>query len=166
MIRHAKISDIRDILNITKACTAKMESLGIQQWNEFYPSEQVFVNDIDRNELYVKVKGSKIIGAIVISTLMDKEYIPVKWLTPNGNSTYIHRICVEPELQGHGFAQELMAFAEDYSRTNNFVSVRLDTFSQNKRNQRFYEQRGYQKLEEIFFPKQSSHPFPCYELVL
>jgi len=59
-----------------------------------------------------------------------------------------------------------MAFAETYARNKNFAAVRLDTFSQNKRNQRFYEIRGYTKLTDIYFPKQSEHPFHCYELVL
>jgi len=166
MIRHAKISEIKDILNITRACAAKMSDNGIFQWNENYPSESTFLNDLKRNELYVKEIKGKVIGTIVISTLMDEEYVPVQWLTPNGNSIYIHRLSVDPMYQGKGFAQELMDFGEAYSKSNGFVSVRLDTFSQNKRNQRFYEQRGYQKLDNIFFPKQSTHPFHCYELVL
>lgn len=166
MIRHAKISEIADILTITRACAVKMQENGIFQWNEHYPKKEAFVNDVKCNELYVKELNGKIIGAIVISTHMDDEYIPIKWLTPSGNNTYIHRVCIHPDYQGKGFAQEMMDFAEDCSRKNGFTSVRLDTFSQNKRNQRFYEQRGYQKLGGIFFPKQSAHPFHCYELVL
>ncbi|MEQ5792979.1 GNAT family N-acetyltransferase [Muricauda sp. NFXS6] len=166
MIRQAKISEIPDILTITQACAQKMQENGILQWNEHYPSKEAFIQDIKRNELFVIEKNSTVQGTIVISTLMDEEYIPMKWLTPNGNSTYIHRLSVHPELQGQGLAQKMMDFAEAFSRENGFVSVRLDTFSQNKRNQRFYEQRGYQKLGDIFFPKQSDHPFHCYELVL
>jgi ribosomal protein S18 acetylase RimI-like enzyme len=59
----------------------------------------------------------------------------------------------------------MMDYAEDYSKKNNYTSARLDTFSQNKRNQKIYESRGYQKLGNIYFPKQSEHPFYCYELV-
>jgi len=33
-------------------------------------------------------------------------------------------------------------------------------------NQKFYELRGYKKLGSIYFPKQSEHPFYCYEFVL
>ncbi|MEY8781615.1 GNAT family N-acetyltransferase [Allomuricauda sp. XS_ASV26] len=166
MIRRAKISEITDILSITKACAVKMQQNGIFQWNEHYPSKQAFLKDIQRNELYVIEENHIILGTIVISTLMDDEYIPIQWLTPNGNSSYIHRLSVHPDHQGKGLAQRLMDFAESHSKKNGFVSVRLDTFSQNKRNQRFYEQRGYQKLGDIFFPKQSEHPFHCYELVL
>ncbi|WP_190810220.1 GNAT family N-acetyltransferase [Flagellimonas sp. S3867] len=166
MIRRAKISEIDDILTITRACADKMIQIGIHQWNEHYPTKNAFLNDLKREELYVKEHKGKVIGAIVISTHMDDEYVPIQWLTPNGNSTYIHRVCIHPNYQGMGFAQEFMDYAEAYSRKNDFASVRLDTFSQNKRNQRFYEQRGYKRLGDIFFPKQSEHPFHCYELVL
>nr|WP_299170805.1 GNAT family N-acetyltransferase [uncultured Allomuricauda sp.] len=166
MIRYAKISEIDDIMTITRACADKMIQNGIYQWNEHYPTKSAFLKDLERKELYVKQYEDKVIGTIVISTHMDDEYMPIEWLTPNGNSTYIHRVCINPTYQGMGYAQELMDYAEAYSRENNFKSVRLDTFSQNKRNQLFYEQRGYQRLGDIFFPKQSSHPFHCYELVL
>ena len=166
MIRHAKLPEIKDILRVTRACAKKMVENGIYQWNEHYPTEEAFVNDLKRNELYVYEHNNQIIGAIVISSHMDEEYIPIKWLTPNGNNTYIHRVCIHPDFQGKGFAQSMMDFAESLSQENGFASVRLDTFSQNKRNQHFYEQRGYQKLGDIFFPKQSEHPFHCYELVL
>ena len=166
MIRRAKISEIPDILSITRLCALKMEQNGIFQWNEHYPSETAFLKDVEREELYVIEENGSVLGTIVVSTFMDEEYIPIQWLTPNGNSTYIHRLSVHPEHQGKGMAQKLMDFAEAYSKKNQFVSVRLDTFSQNHRNQRFYEQRGYQKLGDIFFPKQSEHPFHCYELVL
>nr|WP_316931595.1 hypothetical protein [Flavimarina sp. Hel_I_48] len=59
-----------------------------------------------------------------------------------------------------------MFFAENLAKEGNFQSVRLDTFSQNERNQKFYEKRGYQKLGAIYFLKQSKHPFYCYELPL
>lgn len=166
MIRRAKISEIPDILTITQACAKKMQENGIFQWNECYPSKEAFQKDIDRGELFVVEEKNTVQGTIVISTLMDEEYKPIQWLTPNGNSVYIHRLSVHPNLQGKGLAQQMMDFAENHAREHRFVSVRLDTFSQNKRNQRFYEQRGYQKLGDIFFPKQSMHPFHCYELVL
>lgn len=166
MIRKAKISEISDILTITKACAIYMQEKGIFQWNASYPSQQVFENDLERDELYVLVSNTKIIGTLVISTLMDKEYIPIKWLTKNQNNIYIHRLAVHPNFQGKGYAQQLMDYSENFARNNNFNSIRLDTFSQNKRNQKFYETRGYQKLGDIFFPKQSKHPFHCYELVL
>jgi ribosomal protein S18 acetylase RimI-like enzyme len=165
MIQHAKISEIPDILELTTACRLHMESKAIFQWTTTYPSSAQFLIDCKRNELYVVKEESNLIGCIVISSVMDRAYKNVKWLT-NNNNIYIHRLAVHPSQQGKGFAQRLMNFAEEYARTNNYVSVRLDTFSQNKRNQKFYETRDYQKLEAIYYPNQSKYPFYCYELVL
>ena len=165
MIRLAKAEDIDVLMTVTKACAKVMISKEIYQWNEHSPSKAAFVNDVNRNELYVLEVENKIIGCIVISTHMDDEYIPIDWLTTNSKNIYIHRVAIHPDYQGNGYAQQLMAFAENYAIKNNYASIRLDTFSQNKRNQKFYELRGYKRLDDIYFPKQSEHPFHCYELV-
>ena len=96
---------------------------------------------------------------------MDEEYIPIKWLSRTNNNLYIHRLATDPKVWGMGYGQELMDFAEELARKQQFESVRLDTFSKNSRNQEFYESRGYQRLGNIYFPKQSEHPFYCYELL-
>lgn len=166
MIRKGTIEDIDAILNITKLCAAHMINKQIYQWNEHYPNKSVFENDVLRKELVVIETNSGLIGCIAISTFMDDEYVPVSWLTPNENNLYIHRLAIHPEFQGKGYAQKLMDYAENYAKTNSFASVRLDTFSKNERNQKFYEARGYQRLGNIMFPKQSNYPFYCYELVL
>ena len=166
MIRKGLYSDIDRILKITKACAKHMISKGIYQWNDLYPNKSAFEKDVNRNELYILQIDKNIIGCIAISTLIDEEYLPVKWLTPNKNNIYIHRLAIHPEHQGNRYAQQLMDFAEQYAIENNYASIRLDTFSQNKKNQLFYELRGYKKLEDIYFPKQSEYPFHCYELIL
>jgi len=166
MIRKAKHEDIPLIMKMTKACAQFMQSQDIYQWNEHYPSQEAFESDIKRDELWVLIEESILVGSIVISTFMDEEYQPIDWLTQSKNNYYIHRLAVHPDYQKKGFAKKMMNFAEDFAKTQNATSVRLDTFSQNKRNQRFYENRGYQRLGNIYFPKQSEHPFYCYELPL
>lgn len=166
MIRKATYEDIDAILEVTKSCAKHMIEKNILQWNEHYPNALAFENDVKRNELYVLEKDKTVLGCIVISTYMDEEYIPIKWLTPSESNIYIHRLAINPAYQGKGYAQQLMNFAEKLAKDNNYKSIRLDTFSQNRRNQEFYEKRGYQRLGNIFFPKQSEHPFYCYELLL
>ena len=95
---------------------------------------------------------------------MDQEYIPINWITNNNdNSLYLHRLAIHPKKQGRGYAQKMMDFAEKFAINNNYTSIRLDTFSKNYRNQKFYEIRGYKRLGTIYFPKQSKFPFYCYE---
>ena len=164
MIRKATVLDLNSIMQITKACAKHMINQQIFQWNEHYPNRNAFKNDVQRGELYVYMQNNICIGCIVITTIKDVEYVPIEWLTKDKN-IYIHRLAVHPKYQGKGIAQQMITFAENFAKINGYFSVRLDTFSQNKRNQKFYETRGYKRLGNIYFPKQSKHPFYCYELV-
>jgi len=167
MIREATVNDLDAILKITKSCAKKLVSKNIFQWNEYYPNRNVFENDLYNKWLYVTVKENKVIGSVCVSDLIDDEYATVKWLTPNNNNNiYIHRLAVDPDYQGVGYAQKMMSFAEEFAKKNKYKSIRLDTFSKNMKNQKFYKQRSYKKLGEIFFPNQSMYPFYCYELLL
>ena len=130
------------------------------------PDRGSFINDAENRELYVYVINGKVVACISLCMHMDEVYSPVKWKTKNDNNLYIHRLAVHPDFQKKGVGKILMDFAEEYAKEKKFVSVRLDTFSVNKRNLKFYESRGYGRLEEIHFPKQSEFPFYCYELIL
>ena len=172
MIALAELSQIEQILEVTKACGEKMNAEGISQWNETYPNVEVFQNDIERGELYVFILEAvpdgrqEMVACIVISTEMDEKYKSVNWLSQTSDHYYIHRLAVHPDYQGNGIARKLIDFAEDLAVQNNKVSIRLDTFSKNLRNQKFYEVRDYKRLGSIYFPDQSEFPFYCYELLL
>ncbi|TVZ26364.1 ribosomal protein S18 acetylase RimI-like enzyme [Gillisia sp. Hel_I_86] len=165
-IRQAYQEDLLKAKALTRVCATAMQEKGIFQWNEPYPSVEKLQQDIACKELYVLEENNQILGIVVLSNIMDEEYVPVSWLTPSEKNLYIHRLATHPDTWGKGYGQKLMDFAEEFARNFNFTSVRLDTFSLNKRNQKFYETRGYKKLEDIYFPKQSAAPFHCYELVL
>ena len=143
-----------------------MRSRGIFQWDENYPSQEAFQRDIHAGELWTLALDGAIRGCVVVSKQMDPEYETVGWLTPNHNNRYIHRLAVHPDFQGKGYARALMDHAEALAASEGAASMRLDTFSRNHGNQKFYEQRGYQRLGAVYFPKQSTYPFYCYERVL
>ena len=166
LIEKAIHSNIEVIHLITKRCANEMIKNGIFQWNESYPSKEILRKDIELQQLWKITENNTIIGIIVLTKIEDKEYKSVKWLTENGNNLYVHRLAVDPTFQSKGYAQKLMSFAEKYAINNGFSSIRLDTFSQNTRNQKLYEKREYIKLEEIYFPNQSAYPFYCYEKIL
>lgn len=166
MIEKAKISDLKEIKMLTEACARAMISLGIYQWNEHYPSKEKLRKDIENQELFKLVSKNDILGIIVLSAVKDVEYDDIEWNSETENNLYVHRLATHPDHWGSGLGQQLMDFAEDFAREQNYESVRLDTFSLNKRNYRFYETRGYQRLGDIYFPMQSEAPFHCYELLL
>ena len=166
MIRKALLLDLDAIKILTEACALSMQQNGIFQWNEHYPSRERLQEDIEKQELYLLEEANTVQGIVVLTPKMDEEYIPVEWLTPNEKNLYVHRLATNPENWGSGNGRKLMDFAENFAKDQGYISVRLDTFSKNERNQKFYEARGFQRLGNIYFPKQSEDIFYCYEKVL
>ena len=165
-IELAKTTDLDGVMKVIRACSADLISKKIFQWSEKYPNSEVFKNDIDKNTLFVTKHQSKIIGCVALCSNKDLEYKNVKWLTEDNKNLYIHRLAVDPNFQKKGIGKSLMDFAEEYAKKNQFKTVRLDTFSQNKRNNKFYKSREYVKLDDVFFPMQSEYPFHCYEKII
>ena len=165
-IELAEINDINDIMKMIHDCANDLIGKNIFQWNEKYPSRDIFLSDIQKKNLFILKNNSVIIGCIALSNEKDIEYTDVKWLTKDHKNLYLHRLAVDPKFQKKGIGKLLMDFAEDYARNNKFISVRLDTFSKNKRNNRFYKSRKYIQLDDVYFPNQSEFPFHCYEKIL
>lgn len=166
VIKKASKQDLEQLFSVVKSCAKNLIEQGIFQWSENYPTKEILRSDIVFQQIWKIGNETDIVGSIVITEIEDPEYEHVKWLTKNQKNLYIHRLAIHPNFQGKGYAQKLMDFAEKFAGENNYDSVRLDTFSQNKRNQKFYEKRNYVKLESIYFPNQSDFPFYCYEKVL
>ena len=165
-IELAKVQYISRIKRIAEDCAIDMRNRNIFQWNENYPSYEIFKKDIDSNSLYVYKKNLKILGCIMISLNKDEVYNHIKWLTEDKKNLYVHRLAVDPKYQKKGIGRSLMNFAENYARKNGLKSIRLDTFSRNERNNRFYKSRKYIQLNDVYFPNQSEFPFHCYEKIL
>ena len=165
-IELAKINDLDRVKNIANDCALEMMSRGIFQWDENYPNIEIFKKDIDNQNLYVYREKSIVLGCIMLSLSKDEVYDNVKWLTKDEKNLYVHRLAVDPKYQKKGIGKLLMDFAEEYGQKNGLKSVRLDTFSKNDRNNKFYRSRNYIQLDDVYFPNQSEFPFHCYEKIL
>lgn len=59
------IQDITLIMNLIKDSIKDMEARGIYQWNEYYPTQAIFENDINNENLYLIKKDNECLGVIV-----------------------------------------------------------------------------------------------------
>lgn len=166
MIRKAVVQDIPLLKKITEACAEHMIDQGIYQWNKNYPSLEVLTKDVLANNVYVYQQGQEIVGTVMFSMEMDAFYRDIDWLTLDSKQLYVHRLAVHPAYQRQGIARALMDFGEALAKEKQCLSIRLDTFSQNPRNNRFYQAREYQQVGQVFFEQKSKFPFYCYEKVL
>lgn len=165
-IRLGEIHEVEQLTELAQSCGAHLRSLGIEQWTADYPNKEILSEDISREELYVLEDNNSIQAMIVLNENADPEYDAVNWLTnETSKNLYVHRLATSPESQGKGFARKLMDFAENFARENNYDSIRLDTFSQNQRNQKFYENRSYTNLGELWLSYRNDFPYIAYELL-
>ena len=166
IIEKATPDDIREILDLVHECIRDMSEHGMDQWNEIYPKDEIFVSDIENATLFVVKNEETIVGIIVLSQEQDKEYEAIPWRDGTGKFILVHRLAVLPSWQRQGIATQLMDFAEAFGRKNGFMSIRIDTYSHNPRTLSFFEKRGYERKNgEIFFPE-TDKPYYCYEIFL
>lgn len=166
-IRLAKLSEVDNLVALTLSCGEHLRTLGISQWSADYPNKEILSADIFAKQLFVLTENSVPQAIIVLNEKSDPEYDEVNWLTPkDSKNLLVHRLATNPASQGKGYARKLMDFAENFARENNYDSIRLDTFSQNKRNQKFYENRNYINLGELWLSYRDDFPYIAYELLL
>lgn len=167
MIRLATHKDVPTCVSIARACGDFLRNNGIDQWTPDYPNESILLQDVHEQSLYILTVEDTIVGMVVINEIQDPEYVQLDWITPTASKNLVvHRLAISPESQGKGYAQLLMTFVEELALKQGYDSIRLDTFSRNERNQRFYERRGYQRINEVYLSYRTDFPYVCFEYVL
>lgn len=139
-----------------------MDEKGIKQWPDWYPNEDIILRDITKNQLIVAEHDDHIIGMIVISPEVPKEYEEINWKFTKGKGTSIHRLATHPLLKTKDLGAILMAYAENEARNEGYNYIRLDSYSLNTIANKFYRKMAYhysgdinlQYMPEIYF---------CYE---
>lgn len=160
-------ADIDEILELTDACGNHLRANGIDQWDENYPNYESILQDLETETLFAYREEGKIIGIVVLNSIQDEEYSELNWSTKETDrNIVVHRLAVHPDHQGKGIARTIMEFAERWAITHNYDAIRLDTYGQNERNQRFYRTRGYTELGKVYLKYKKEFPYYCYEMLL
>ena len=69
-------SSLPFILEMTRQCIAEMRARGIEQWDDVYPSREVFETDVDAKNLFVLMDDSNtIIGSATLDKKQSDEYM-------------------------------------------------------------------------------------------
>jgi len=137
--------DLKEICCLIKKAIEHMEQQGIHQWDELYPSEEVFLDDIVNNTLYIAIEDDKIIGIYVINKECAEEYYNCQWENPEETAYIIHRFCISPDYQNKGIGTKVLLHIEEQIKNMGYLSIRLDVFSENPYALKLYEKNGYEK---------------------
>ncbi len=92
--------DSEDIMELIKFCILNMESLGIYQWNEYYPTLNIVIGDVESGSMYILIEGNNIWGIIAINEDQSPEYNNLGWVCKEGEALVVHRLAVHPKKKG------------------------------------------------------------------
>jgi len=145
--------DLDPIMGIVHACIDRMRADAIDQWDEVYPNRTSFEQDLTEGTLWVAREGETCRGVMVLNERQDAEYNTVPWRYRHGPILVVHRLAVDPAVQGRRIASQLMDFAEAYAETHAFAAIRLDAFGDSSRAVRLYKKRDYRIAGEVRFRK-------------
>lgn len=152
LIRQAIDQDIESILRIVRSAQLSLSELGIDQWQDGYPSREVIVDDINNGVGYVAcTRNGTVVGYEAIVLTGEEAYTQIaenEWHTSN-NYVAVHRLCILGESRRKGIAIELMNFAGNYALKNGISDFRIDTHEGNIRMLALLNKLGFKHVGTI-----------------
>ncbi len=150
--RIATIADLPEICGLVRCAVAHMIENGIYQWNENYPKEEDFRDDIEKGQLTVVLAGEKIAAVYALNKECDEQYQNGRWSYRDVPYYIIHRLCVSPDFQNRGIAKEVLKHIEESAVSLGAGAIRLDVFSGNPYALRLYDRCGFVKVGTVNWP--------------
>jgi len=157
-----QVTDVDGVLSIFKIANQHLQKQGIHQWDDHYPSRELLIADAEKECLFGIALDGRWVAAMVIDDVQEEPWERVDWSYHAGRVLCIHRVVVNPEIQGTGLGKKLVRFAEEYARTHGYAAIRLDAYNGNPSALAFYERLGYEKRGSVTFPR-FALPYTCYE---
>lgn len=153
MIRRATTEDVAEIMSIVADAQLSLRELGIDQWQDGYPSKDVIAGDIMSKVGYVYCIGNKVVGYAAIVFDGEDTYAQIddsEWNTSN-NYVMVHRLCVRKGYTKAGVAMALMAYASQMAIERGCTAFRIDTHRGNIRMLSMLEKLGFKYVGIIYY---------------
>lgn len=151
--RQGNLEDLPEIVNLVKTAIVQMESCGIMQWDEIYPTAEDFASDISEGQLFVGMTNGNIAVVYTLNTVSDDEYRNGKWRMPQKSFIILHRLCVHPKYQNQRIAQKTMQYIEQQVIRLGIDAIRLDAYSQNPYALKLYHRCGFAEVGTVMWRK-------------
>lgn len=153
MIRKAEIEELLQIMSIVADAQLSLRELGIDQWQDGYPSKEVIEEDIASGVGYVYLLEGKVVGyaAIVLSGEVAYGQIPDEGWNTSSDYVVVHRLCVRKGYTKSGVAMALMAFASQMALDNGYTGFRIDTHRGNVRMLSLLRKLGFEYRGIIYY---------------
>ena len=165
--RKTKTEDIPGIMRIIRQAQEYMKNQGIDQWQNGYPNETAFQEDIEKGYSFVVEDEGKIIGTIAVifdgEPTYDKIYEGA-WKTTAEPYAAIHRVAVDAELKGRGIAGMMIKEVEKMCYERKVYSIKNDTHRDNLSMQKMQKKNGFEYCGIIYL-KDGAERIACEKVL-
>ena len=155
LIRKTTKNDIKEIMPIFEEARGTIAALGIDQWQNGYPSEQVILDDIAKDQSYLCELDGKVCGTFAIIDDGEPTYDEIfdgDWLTGDDSRDYIaiHRVAISVSSRGSGLSGKIIGYATDFAKEKGRKSLRIDTHRGNVVMRRMLEKNEFLHCGTIY----------------
>ena len=155
VIRKTETKDLESIMPIFSEARKTIALLGIDQWQNGYPSRSVIEEDVKREQSYCVLSDGKIIATFALILHGEPTYDEIfdgKWLTGDEKGQYlaIHRVAIAVASRGNGISGKIISYASELATSLGKRSLRIDTHEGNVVMRRMLEKNGFVHCGTIF----------------
>ena len=168
-IRNATIHDAEALVMLFDEARGTIARLGIDQWQNGYPSRTVVDEDISLSRSYVITEDERVCGTFVLMDHGEPLYDRIEeghWLSGDESRDYIaiHRVAISVAMRGKGISTSLLDFAADHAKEMGRSALRIDTHKGNVVMRRMLEKHGFVLCGIIHL--ENGDPRVAYEKIL
>lgn len=169
MIRRTTEKDISKIVPIYEEARRTIAALGIDQWQNGYPSSDVLNEDIALRQSYVVEADGIVCGTFALIKNGEPTYDKIfdgHWMSGDDNRDYtaIHRVAISVAKRGSGISGEIISYAEKTAKSLGHCSLRIDTHRGNIVMRRMLEKNGFEFCGVIYL--ESGDERVAYEKII
>lgn len=138
-------------MEIVAQAQERLRALGIDQWQDGYPTAGVFLQDMAAGNGYVAEIGSQTVAAATVSFDGEPTYRTISDGAWPDDTPYavIHRLAVGQEVLRRGIATGIIRHAEELCLRRGIYSIRIDTHRDNTAMRRLLDRCGFTRCGRI-----------------
>ena len=172
IIQQTTAKDTNALTALFAEARQTIAALGIDQWQNGYPSAEVIKEDVQAERSYAVKQGEALCGTFVLLFDGEPTYDVItqgEWLTgtqKTGKTRYtaIHRVAIAVASRKTGVAGKIIRYAQEQAKAHGHVSLRIDTHAGNVPMRRMLEKNGFVYCGVIFL--QDGAERVAYEKIL
>jgi len=165
-IRKAILEDLPAMMEIVSQAQQSLKLLGVDQWQNGYPTPEIITKDIRHGYAYVLVDEKQVIAMLSVIYNNEPTYDRIyegEWLS-RGEFVVVHRMAVAGQSKKKGIASLLLKEVEQMAIEKHIPSFKVDTHENNRPMRHTLEKNGFTYCGRIFLA--DGNPRVAYEKML